>query len=67
MGAAPGIVVIVGHVCVNRVMLLFMLGLPLSRYWRISQRNCAVNEIDYVDNDFTVITLNEDRHLKNIP
>lgn len=54
---------IVGHVSVNRVLLLFMLGLPLSRYWHLAQGNCSINVIDFVDNDFTVITVNETGHL----
>jgi broad specificity phosphatase PhoE len=64
VGAHPsGDVVVVGHDSVNRVLLLFMLGLPLSRYWRLSQGTCAINVIDFVDNDFSIVTLNELGHL----
>lgn len=56
-------VVIVGHDSVNRVLLLFMLALPLSRYWHIVQGNCAINVIDFVDNDFRIIAVNETGHL----
>lgn len=56
-------VVIVGHDNINRVMLLFMLGLPLSRYWHLVQKNCAINLIEFVDNDFVVVSMNETGHL----
>jgi broad specificity phosphatase PhoE len=56
-------VVIVGHDSVNRILLLFMLGLPLSRYWHIAQGTCAINLIEFINNDFTVITMNEVCHL----
>ncbi|NWF68402.1 MAG: histidine phosphatase family protein [Chloroflexi bacterium] len=56
-------VVIVGHDCVNRILLLFMLGLPLSRYWHLVQGNCAINIIHFENNDFTVVLMNETSHL----
>lgn len=56
-------VVIVGHDNINRVMLLYMLGLPLSRYWHLVQRTCAINLIEFVDNDFVVVSMNETGHL----
>jgi probable phosphoglycerate mutase len=56
-------VVVVGHDNVNRVMLLYMLSLPLSRYWHLVQRNCAINFIEFVDNDFVVVSMNETGHL----
>lgn len=59
-------VVIVGHDSVNRVLLLLMLGLPLSRYWHLEQGNCAINVIDFMDDDFKVVTMNEIGHLKNL-
>jgi phosphoserine phosphatase len=57
-------VVIVGHDSVNRVILLHALQLPLSRYWRLAQRPCAINEIDFSENGFVVQTVNETHHLR---
>ena len=57
-------VVIVGHDSVNRVILLHALQLPLSRYWRLAQRPCAINEIDFSKNGFVVQTVNETHHLR---
>ncbi len=56
-------VVIVGHDSVNRTLLLFMLGLPLARYWHLSQDTCAINLIEADNDDFTVISINETFHL----
>jgi phosphoserine phosphatase len=57
-------VVLVGHDSVNRVILLHALQLPLSRYWRLAQRPCAINEIDFSENGFVVQTVNETHHLR---
>lgn len=56
-------VVLVSHDSVNRVLLLHMLGLPLSRYWCFKQDPCCINEIEYYDGVFTVRCINETWHL----
>jgi broad specificity phosphatase PhoE len=58
-------VVIVGHDSVNRVILLHALDLPLSRYWRLAQDPCAINEIDFSEAEFIVQTVNETWHLRH--
>ncbi len=60
------VVVIVGHESVNRVMLLHMLGLPLSAYWRLAQEPCAINELDFARDEWTVGSINETWHLHGI-
>lgn len=55
-------VVLVGHDSINRVLLLHSLGLPLSRYWRIKQQPCCLNEIEIQDTVFTIHRLNESHH-----
>jgi phosphoserine phosphatase len=57
-------VVLVGHDSINRVILLHAMQLPLSRYWWLAQRPCAINELDFSENGFVVQTLNETHHLK---
>jgi phosphoserine phosphatase len=57
-------VVLVGHDSVNRVMLLHMLALPLSRYWRLGQDPCAINETEFSGDAFTVRSVNETYHLR---
>lgn len=55
-------VVAVGHDSVNRVLLLQLLDLPLSGYWRIQQYPCCINEID-IDTRVSVHRINEHGHL----
>jgi len=57
-------VVLVAHDSVNRVILLHALGLPLSRYWRLGQHPCAINEIDLLGDGSVVLSMNETGHLK---
>jgi phosphoserine phosphatase len=56
-------VVLVGHDSVNRIILLHALDLPLSRYRRLGQDPCAINEIDFSAGEFTVRSVNEIYHL----
>jgi phosphoserine phosphatase len=56
-------VVLVGHDSVNRVILLHALDLPLSRYRRLGQDPCAINEIDFSAGEFTVRSVNGTYHL----
>jgi len=58
------IVVLVGHDSVNRAMLLELLGLPLSAYWRIAQEPCCLNEIDIAAGNVTIRRVNETAHLE---
>jgi probable phosphoglycerate mutase len=66
IGRHPGdTVVLVGHDSVNRVTLLYaLLGLPVSLYWRLGQDPCAINEIEFSSDGFTVLSMNETYHLK---
>jgi phosphoserine phosphatase len=59
-------VVLVSHDSFNRVLLLELLGLSLSAYWRIAQNPCCVNEIDVVDGNVCIRRLNETHHLDAI-
>jgi phosphoserine phosphatase len=63
---ASDTVVLVGHDSVNRAILLHALELPLSRYWRLGQYPCAINEIDFSANGFVVVTVNETYHVKEV-
>jgi len=55
-------VVLVGHDSVNRAILLHALDLPLSRYRRLGQDPCAINEMDFREGEFTVRSVNETYH-----
>jgi probable phosphoglycerate mutase len=56
-------VVLVGHDSVNRVILLNVLGLPLARYWHLSQNTCTLNIIESRNDDFFVHCINDTSHL----
>jgi len=59
-------VVLVSHDSFNRALLLHLLEMPLSSYWRIAQSPCCINEIDIADGNVRVHSLNETAHLDGI-
>jgi probable phosphoglycerate mutase len=57
-------VVLVGHDSVNRVLLMQLLDMPLSAYWRLVQDPCALNEIEiFAAGEVHVQRLNDTSHL----
>ena len=68
-----GIVVLVGHQVVNKVLLCVVLGLENSAFWRIRQDTCCINRFDYERGardgagEYTLLTLNEVGHLPDPP
>ena len=61
-----GTVTLVGHDSVNRVLLLFALDLPLSRYWHLRQDPCCVNELLFDKGSFTIASINQTQHLSGL-
>lgn len=60
----PGeVVVCVGHTVINRLIILGLLDLDKSYFWRIKQDNCALNVIEKKGQLFVCATLNETGHL----
>ena len=59
-------VVMVSHDSVNRVLILHMLGLPLSKYWAIKQDPCCINEVEFADGAFQIKSINETWHLSQL-
>jgi len=59
-----GDVVIVGHTVVNRVVLMAVLGLDNSHYWRIGQDTCAINVFRWESQQFYLDSLNDTCHLR---
>ena len=58
-----GTVALVGHDSVNRVLLLFALELPLSRYQHLRQDPCGVSELLFDNGSFAIGSINETQHL----
>lgn len=59
-------VIMVGHDSANRVILLQLLGMPLSSYWRLTQSPCGINEIEIVDDQIKVHRVNESGHVDDL-
>jgi broad specificity phosphatase PhoE len=59
-------IVLVGHLVLNRVILLGVTGLGLERFWRLGQDTCAINVFDAEGGDFTLLTLNDTCHLRSM-
>jgi phosphoserine phosphatase len=61
-----GTVVLVGHDSVNRVLLLFALEMPLSRYWHLRQDPCGLNELFFENDGFVIRSINQTQHLAGL-
>ncbi|HMN15758.1 MAG TPA: histidine phosphatase family protein [Bellilinea sp.] len=57
-------IVIVSHTVVNRLILLYVLGLGFERFWHLQQDPCSINIIEMEDQDFTICSLNDTCHLE---
>jgi broad specificity phosphatase PhoE len=56
-------IVMVGHDSVNRVLLLHALDASLAHYWRLRQSPCAINEMEWTDGKFVIVSMNQTDHL----
>jgi phosphoserine phosphatase len=61
-----GTVVLVAHDSVNRVLLLFALELPLSRYWYLRQDPCGLNDLCFENDAFVIGSINQTQHLAGV-
>jgi probable phosphoglycerate mutase len=59
------VVVLVAHTVVNRIILLFVLGLDNSRFWHLRQDTCAMNEIEVDGEELTLVSMNDTCHLRS--
>jgi broad specificity phosphatase PhoE len=59
-------IILVGHTVINRVILLYVMGLGNERFWRLSQSTCAINVFDSQDGEFTMVSLNDTCHLNGL-
>ncbi|KRE89030.1 hypothetical protein ASG87_05640 [Frateuria sp. Soil773] len=58
-----GTVVLVAHDSVNRILLGHALGLSLGGYWSLPQSPCAISQITFTDDRFTIRSINETQHI----
>lgn len=59
-----GHVAVVAHGGVNKLLILTLLGAPLSSYWRIRQDNACVNLLEFDGERGRLVVLNDTTHLK---
>lgn len=60
-------VVLVGHDSSNRAILLTLLDLPPSAFWRFQQSPCNLTEIEVSSHGIRVHSINETQHLHSAP
>ncbi|WP_267524458.1 histidine phosphatase family protein [Campylobacter sp. MG1] len=51
------------HDAVNKVLLAHFLNAPLSSFWNILQDNTCINVVEFNDDLFKIVTLNNTNHL----
>jgi len=59
-------IAMVGHIVVNRVILLAVLGLGLDRFWHLQQEPCAINVFESDGADFVLCSMNDTCHLRGL-
>lgn len=58
-----GLSIVVTHRVVIKVLLLNIMGLPLSSFWNVKQDPCGITRIEFINNKFIIQSLNETHHL----
>jgi broad specificity phosphatase PhoE len=58
-------IVLVGHMVVDRMIILGVLGLSNRHFWQIQQDPCCINVIDVLDGKYTLVSLNDTCHLRH--
>jgi broad specificity phosphatase PhoE len=56
-------IMLVGHTALNRLILLSVLGMNSSGFWKMRQDTCAINMFEIESGSFTLHLLNETSHL----
>lgn len=56
-------VLILAHRVVNKLMVLGALGLSLERFSFIRQDNCSINEFEWCEQGYVVVSINDTCHL----
>jgi broad specificity phosphatase PhoE len=59
-------ILMVSHTALNRLILLSVLGLNSSGFWRIRQDTCAINAFEAEKGQFVLCLLNETSHLLQV-
>jgi len=67
MDGNPGkTIALVSHRVVTKVILCGVLGLDLSRFWRVKQDTCAINRFEHDAGRYCLTLLNDTCHLRGV-
>lgn len=61
-----GTVALVTHKVICKMILLAILGLDDSHYWRLEQDNAAISCFEYRRGDFVLVSMNDTCHLRAV-
>ncbi len=61
-----GMVLLVGHQVVNKVLICTLLGLSLASFWRIEQDTACLNHFRHHDGLYDILLLNDTCHLAGL-
>jgi len=59
-------ILIIPHRVINKVLLCAILGLSNDHFWNIRQDTGCINEIEYSDSRFVLVSMNDTCHLRGI-
>ena len=59
-----GQLAVVAHGGMNKLILLTLLGAPLSSFWRLSQSNACINIVEFGNTQGRILAVNDTTHLK---
>lgn len=59
-----GLVYVVAHRVVTKVIMCGVLGLPNAAFWKMRQDNCAYNIIELSESGAVVVVMNETCHMR---
>lgn len=55
--------VIVTHGAVLRVVLCYLHGVGIEKYWQFTMENCAITRVRYLNSKFEIFAENDNQHL----
>ncbi|MBC7190589.1 histidine phosphatase family protein [Candidatus Aerophobetes bacterium] len=61
-----GVVGIVSHRVINKLLICRVLGVGVGGFWKIKQDTCCINLIQYESGRFTILKLNDTSHLVSL-
>lgn len=64
--SGDGVIVLVGHNSSIRALLLELLSMPLSAYWRLDQSPCGISQVAFGEGAPRLIRVNETAHVDNL-